>query len=269
MSTLYIVGVPAGDPDDLTLRARRTLEAAARIIAGDADAAPELLAHHGIGTPLADIDDISDLMEVLASGDVAMLCDGRAFGLAGDAARLVGDVAHRGVPVTPVPGAVLPVTALVLSGLPAASFVYLGALPESPEDEGLLSAMAREPRTLLVKAAREALSGILDRLHELLGDRPMAVVAAHQTADLRVWRGFLGEAVAEVEYLPTGSVCILVIGGAREQAERWDEDRLRAQVQVYLRQGWGVKEISQQLAAESGWTRRDVYALAVEARSGL
>jgi len=46
MSTLYIVGVPAGDPDDLTLRARRTLEAAARIIAGDADAAPELLAGH-------------------------------------------------------------------------------------------------------------------------------------------------------------------------------------------------------------------------------
>jgi hypothetical protein len=46
---------------------------------------------------------------------------------------------------------------------------------------------------------------------------------------------------------------------------RWDEERLRGEVQAQLDKGLGAKEVSQQLAAESGWPRRDVYRLAVEA----
>jgi 16S rRNA (cytidine1402-2'-O)-methyltransferase len=267
MATLYIVNAPVGDPDDLTLRARRTLEEVAQIIAVDPDAAQELLAHCGIGLSPKDLPNVSQLLQMLTLGDVAMLCDGRAFGPAGDAAKLIRDVAKGGVWVVPIPGPVLPVTALVLSGLPTDSFVYLGELPsESLEVEALLAAVAREPRTLLVEAAPAALSGTLDRLQDLLGDRPLAVVTAEPATGLRVWRGSLEQALADVEYLPKGGACILVLGGAREAPARWEESQLRAQVQAYLCQGWGIKEISQQLTHESGWSRRQIYALAVDVR---
>ena len=83
-----------------------------------------------------------------------------------------------------------------------------------------------------------------------------------------VWRGTVSEATALPD--PTAPSwtgrCVLVIGGAGKWVERWDEDVVRAEVQVLLQQGLGVKEVSRRLAAESGWARREVYRLALEER---
>ncbi|MCL7454468.1 MAG: SAM-dependent methyltransferase [Anaerolineae bacterium] len=267
---LYIVGVPAGDPDDLTLRARRTLREVACIIAGNVDTARLLLAHHGIETPLAAAGEVDSLLETVASGDVALLCDGWAFRPAGPAVQLIREATEQGVRVVPIPGPVLPVTALVLSGLPADSFVYLGTLPAgSSALEQALEPVIHEPRTLLAQIESDASGHMLRRLLELLGDRPMAVVASRAGSGLSVWRGLLVEAVEQLDDLPQMGSCILVIGGIQEAPEPWDADRLWIQVEAYLRQGLGVKEISHRLSEESGWPRRDVYALALRVRKGL
>jgi hypothetical protein len=55
------------------------------------------------------------------------------------------------------------------------------------------------------------------------------------------------------------------VGGAPEAA-RWDEEKVRQQIQALQDQGYGAKAISQQLAAESGWPRRQVYQLALSVR---
>ena len=57
---------------------------------------------------------------------------------------------------------------------------------------------------------------------------------------------------------------VLVIGGAPAGIVRWDEEQLRSRIQNLQAAGLGAKAISQQLAGDSGWPRREIYGLAVQ-----
>lgn len=270
MATLYVVGVPAADADDLTLRARRILDEVRRIIVDDVGSAAAFLARHGIETPVVEAMEVRSLRQVQEMGDVAFLHGGHRMVPAGNLDRLVDEARKAGVPVVPVPGPAWPLTMLVLSGLPADSFVYLGALPASPKAfVDLLSPMRHESRTLLAEATLQDIGRTLPDLLDLLGDRPLVIHRIEEGEASKPWRGTLQEAVMLAGSLPKAGNCSLVIGGARGEPEAWAENQVRAQVEALLRQGLGVKEISQQLSEASGWARRDVYALAVQVREGL
>jgi hypothetical protein len=57
--------------------------------------------------------------------------------------------------------------------------------------------------------------------------------------------------------------CALVVGGAPDEQIRWEEDQLLSEIQHRRAAGLGVKQISQELAGDSGWSRREIYRLAV------
>ncbi len=300
MNSLYIVGVPAGDPDDLTRRALRILREAHLVVADDMNAADRLMAHHEITTPLAAARGDAPTV-ALATGDVAYLCPGGSLGLPRSGYELVRAAIEGDYPVVPIPGPALPVTALVLSGLPADSFVYLGGLPQQRATRlDLLASLTGERRTLVVAEQPERLQTVLADLQAILGDRPLVLMTASEegtapewspgvTRDASgvLWRGTLGEVPLEdlglrlepsvlpepgrasgVSQARSCAGVVLVIGGAREQMTYWDETRLRAEIGASLAQGLGVRETSRHLAGESGWPRREVYRLAVDMARG-
>jgi 16S rRNA (cytidine1402-2'-O)-methyltransferase len=121
--------------------------------------------------------------------------------------------------------------------------------------------VANERRTLVV------LSGSgqrRDDLFQALGDRPIVVVMASEQGTEIVWRGTLDDLPEQVPGQPPDARLVLVIGGAPRQVVRWEEARLRAEIESGLAQGLGAKEVSRRLAAESGWPRREIYRLVVE-----
>jgi 16S rRNA (cytidine1402-2'-O)-methyltransferase len=261
---LYIVGAPAGDLHDITHRALRILGEVGLVVADDVDHAQRLMAHHGLDTPLL-ASTRSDLpLSALDDGDVAVLSEGRSPVLTAASNWLVLAAIERGFAVVPIPGPSLPLTALVVSGLPADSFVYLGELPSEPASRrDLLTSVAGERRTLVALASSDARPGLWADLLGVLGDRPLVLVMASEGATRVAWRGALGEAAEEAPGQPGSGPYALVIGGARELAERWDEERLRAEVRQRLGQGLSAREIGRELAGESGWPRRAIYRLAV------
>jgi 16S rRNA (cytidine1402-2'-O)-methyltransferase len=60
MGTLYVVGTPIGNMEDITLRALRVLREVDLIAAEDTRTTGRLLHHHGIETPLTSYHDFSD-----------------------------------------------------------------------------------------------------------------------------------------------------------------------------------------------------------------
>jgi 16S rRNA (cytidine1402-2'-O)-methyltransferase len=262
---LYVVGAPAGSGDDLTLRARRILASVACVAAPNAIAARRLLAYFGIETPVVDAGELPRIWEALTRGSVALLSEGHLACLSGPGLRLIRIALERGFPVVPVPGPALPITALVISGLAADTFLFLGALPvQTAARSALLASVTAEHRTLVALESSGRLSGTLADLEATLGDRPLSVVNEPSQGPGWTWRGTVAEALAgELLDVPQGE-CILVIGGAAEEAARWDEDRMRAEISVRLERGLRAREISLQLAAESGWPRREIYRHAVE-----
>lgn len=269
MGTLYIVGAPLVDLDDLTQRALRVLRGATLVVGDDVGYARRLLAHCDIASPLMEPGDRVAL-EALQTGDVALLVVGWLAGPSSPGYRLVCMAQELGFPVVSVPGTAFPITSLVISGLPSDSFVYLGELPREPSARSdLLASVAVEHRTLVVSASFSGLAAVLLDLQVSLGGRSLVVVAASDQGAEVIWRGSLGEPPDKLPDHLTSTQCALVIAGARPEVMRWDERQLRAEIRMRLAQGLGVRETSHQLAVESNWTRREIYRLAVQiAQSG-
>ena len=267
MGTLYVVGAPATGPDDLTMRARRILGSVALVAAGEVTEARLLLARCQIQAPVAPAAGHGPVLQALAAGDVALLLPGRSP-VPGPAEQgLVAAALAAGYSVVPVPGPVVALTALVLSGLPADSFLYLGTLPpDAGGRRALLDSLADEARTLVLLARSGELPDLLSLLRDAWGDRPLALWPASPGASQAgPWRGSLGEALEAGEGLAAGADWVLVAGGApQESGLAWDEDRLRGEIRARLGRGMGANQIGRELAVPSGWARRDVYRLSVE-----
>jgi 16S rRNA (cytidine1402-2'-O)-methyltransferase len=272
VGTLFVVATPIGNREDLTFRARRVLGEVSLIAAEDTRHTARLLTHYGITTPttsyfehnkLAKLDQI---LGALAGGDVALVSDAGMPGLSDPGYELVRAALERGFPVVPVPGPSALVAALVVSGLPTDSFLYLGFLPRKPaERRRLLAEVSGERRTLAAFEAPHRLLEALTDARSLLGDRQCAVARELTKIFEEVYRGTLAEAVARFEQAePRGEITLIIAGAPAETAPRWDEARVRAELARLLAGGLDRAAAARQVAAQSGWARRDVYALREE-----
>ena len=106
MGTLYLVGTPIGNLEDVTLRALRVLREVSVIAAEDTRITRKLLTHYDIHTPLTSFHDFSGpgkvrrLVERLTDGDVALVSDAGMPGLSDPGYPLVAAALAQGAAVT-------------------------------------------------------------------------------------------------------------------------------------------------------------------------
>jgi 16S rRNA (cytidine1402-2'-O)-methyltransferase len=267
MGTLYVVGTPIGNLEDITLRALRVLREVSLIAAEDTRKTARLLARYDIHTPLTSyfehnkLTKLDTLMAKLAQGDVALVSEAGMPGLSDPGYELVQAALQAGIPVAPVPGPCAAITALVVSGLPTDSFLYLGFLPrKSSERCRALEDVRDERRTLIVYESNHRLLECLADIEAILGDRLIAVARELTKLHEELYRGTVSQARQHFAGEVRGEIT-LVIGGAAGESIAWDETRVRARLAELLEQGLGRREAAQQVAAESGWPRREVYKL--------
>lgn len=268
MGTLYIVGTPIGNLEDITLRALRILKEVSLIAAEDTRRAGVLTSHYNIDTPKTSYFEGNKLAKLdiifgaLAAGDVALISEAGMPGLSDPGYELIQTAIERGYPVVPVPGPTAPVTALVVSGLPTDSFLFLGYLPRRRSKRlGLLEDVARERHTLIVFETPHRLRESLGDMEEVLGDRPLALCREMTKVYEEIWRGTVSQARVYFEAHEPRGEFTLVIGGRSEEQERWDEGQVRAALEDLLAQGVRRPEAAKRVAELSGWDRGAVYQL--------
>jgi len=271
MGTLYLVGTPIGNLEDITLRALRILEQVNLIAAEDTRRARILAQRYEIETPVTSyfegnkLAKLEQVLDALEAGDVALISEAGMPGLSDPGYELICAAIERGYPVVPVPGPSAPATALVVSGLPSDSFLYLGFLPRRQnERRKLLAEVASERRTLITFEAPHRLRKSLADFEAVLGDRPLAVCRELTKLHEEIWRGSVAGARAHFAEVEPRGEFTLVIGGAPEEHERWDEERVRAALDELLAQSVSRPAAARRVAAASGWERRKVYRLGLE-----
>jgi len=268
MGTLYVVGTPIGNLEDITQRALRILREVALIAAEDTRRTRKLLQHFGIDTPLISYHQHSrsarreQILRTLQRQDVALVCDAGMPGLSDPGAELIRAALERGIPVVPIPGPTAVITALVISGLPTDRFLYLGFLPRQPSARRkALEEVADLPYTLIVFEAPHRLLESLTDILAVLGDRPIAVARELTKMYEEVWRGTVSQALEHFrDYAPRGEFT-LVIGGAEVKETRWDEERVRREMARLLEEGLSRTEAARRVARQSGWPRREIYRM--------
>lgn len=272
MGTLFLVATPIGNLEDLTVRARRVLGEVSLIAAEDTRHTARLLKHYGISTPttsyfehnkLAKLDTI---LAALERGDVALVSDAGVPGLSDPGYELIRAAIARGCPVASIPGPSAVLAALVVSGLPADSFVYFGFLPRKASDRSrVLAEAAREKRTLVAFEAPHRLLVSLSDARRELGERRCAIARELTKVFEEVFRGTLSEAIAHfTQTPPRGEITLVIAGAAAESAAKWDEPRVRAELARLIEGGMQHKTAAKAVAEKSGWRRRGVYALTVK-----
>ena len=272
MGALYVVATPIGNLEDVTLRALRVLREASLIAAEDTRTTRKLLTRYDIHTPVTSFHDanaarkLPALLAALRDGAVALVSDAGMPLVSDPGYQLVSAATAAGVPVVAVPGPSAVTAALVVSGLPADRFLFLGFLPrKAGERRSALQALAREQHTLVAFEAPHRLRQTLVDLLAALGDRRIAVCRELTKLHEEVFRGSVQEALAHFTE-PRGEFT-LVVEGAPAATPAASLDDARAELLRLRAEGARAKDAVDTVAGAMGLPHRRVYRLWLDLRA--
>lgn len=278
---LFVVATPIGNMEDISLRALRILREVELVLAEDTRHSKTLLAHHGIGTPLASLHAHTPDARVAARADE--LAQGRRYALVSDAGTpLVSDPGRalvqacvaRGVTVEAVPGASALLSALCVAGLHADRFRFVGFLARSGKRRRQeLAAIAHDSASTVLYEAPNRLADTLRELCDICGDSRRAAVCRELTKlHEEVRRGGLQELAEHFAAVPArGEICV-VIEGVLEHGEAGDTEQddgppdIEAFLEARLRADKAPREVAKELASLLGLDKREAYKRVVEHR---
>lgn len=275
--SLILCGTPIGNLEDIGPRAVRTLEEADVVACEDTRRALKLLNHIGIrARALVSYHEgnerraARELMGRIERGDrVVLVSDAGMPGLSDPGYRLVRACAAAGYEVAVVPGPTAAVSALAISGLPPARFVFEGFLPRKSGDRRRrLAELAREERTLVIFESPHRIKDSLADLLEAFGDR--AAVVARELTKLHetVHRGSVAsllETARRGEFI--GELVVVVAGAVRQHRVDPDPASLAARARALIEEGMDRRQAMQTVAQEAGVARRRVFDALVEYKS--
>ncbi|MCC7008270.1 MAG: 16S rRNA (cytidine(1402)-2'-O)-methyltransferase [Acidobacteria bacterium] len=227
--TLYVVGTPIGNLEDLTFRALRILEEVDLIAAEDTRRTAKLLAHYEVRKPMVSLREHNERRETprlvaqLTRGkSVALVSDAGTPGISDPGAHLVAAAHRHGIAVRPIPGASAVTASLSAAGFPASQFVVIGfPSRESVKRQSLALDLAEEERTAVIFEAPHRVSETLRSLSELKPARTVAVFR-EMTKLNEACTLTTTDRLAEIEIRPQGEFVIVL--GPRP-AESSDADR--------------------------------------------
>jgi 16S rRNA (cytidine1402-2'-O)-methyltransferase len=265
---LILCATPIGNLEDITLRVMRVLSEADVVACEDTRRTRKLLTHHGIeARSLVVYSDVTErrqgrvlLERIEAGATVALVTDAGMPGLSDPGYRLVRACAEAGIPVEVAPGASAAITALALSGLPPARFVFEGFLPrKSGERRRRIEELASEPRTIVIYESPHRIVASLGDLAELLGERPAVLARELTKLHEEVRRGSLTELAASVAAEPPRGEMVIVVDGDRRIHRETDPQVLAAAARGLMADGVERKDALSRVARESGVPRRAVF----------
>ena len=268
MGTLYLVATPIGNLDDMNPRGVRILREAVLIAAEDTRHTGSLLKHFNITTQSTSyfehnkLTKLDYILEILTEGDVALVSDAGTPGINDPGYELVQAAIGSGFDVRPVPGPSAPIAALTASGLPTDSFLYLGYLPhKTSERKKSLTQVIDQPYTLIFLETPHRIVDSLEDILTTLGDRQICVAREMTKLYEEFWRGQVSSAIEHFKSKEPRGEFTLVIEGKKKEEEVWGEEELLKAIKKELKVGKSAKEISSELAEQSGWNKKEVYTL--------
>jgi 16S rRNA (cytidine1402-2'-O)-methyltransferase len=270
--TLYLVGTPIGNLEDITMRAIRILKEVDLIAAEDTRHTGKLLHYFQIKTPQISCHEhneqqkIPDILAQLHSGkSIALVTDAGMPGISDPGYILVAACVAAGATVVPIPGVTALVTGLSASGLDTSRFVFEGFLPvKGATREAQLLALQTETRTTIFYESPHRLQRTLADLLTACG-AARSIVLARELTKLHeeFWRGNLAEAIdLYTQREPKGEYTVILAGAVRSVVT-WTDATILTELEQLLQQGVSRSTASKQLAELTGINKRHIYQLSL------
>lgn len=276
--TLYIVGTPIGNLEDITLRAVRVLNEVDLIACEDTRQTRKLLDHHGISKPAISYHEhneqarASELLKRLEAGaSIALVSDAGMPGVSDPGYRVIKLAVQRGISVIPVPGPTAFLAALAGSGLASDAFEFRGFLPaKAGQRREALSEIRDSGHTQVFYEAPHRLLETLADIVEILGsERPVVVARELTKIHEEFIRGSAREVQRAFQQRPGGikGEITLLVGKPDHQPAPVDGADLERRIETIQRENnLDEKAALKSLAREMGLSKSEAYRRLQQAR---
>lgn len=274
--TLYLVATPIGNLQDITLRALEVLKTVDIIACEDTRHTGKLLKHFDICGKLVSYhehneekraEEFAKLLQIGKS--IAVVSDAGTPGIADPSFRIVQKAHEIGAKVTPIPGAVAYINAVITSGLPTDSIFFGGFLPSKKgERRRRLEEISEIPATLVFYETPHRIAKSLNDCFEVLGNRKASVVRELTKIHEEIICGNLEELNTKFAGQKTRGEIVLVIDRIQDLRFKFqDSDNLPDRVKELEKDGNDHKKALKLAAKEFGLSKSKAYKILLENKS--
>ena len=259
---LYFVSTPIGNLKDISYRAVEVLSSVDEIGCEDTRRSLTLLNHYGIKKPLFSYHKFNEkervdfIIQKLNEGkNIAIISDAGMPVISDPGNVLTKKLREENIEFTIIPGANAGLCALVLSGMDASRFCFIGFLPEKKtEREELLLKFKGVFATLIFYSAPHDVIKDIETIYSVLGNRKAVAVKEitkmfEKAEAFNLKDGLSGE--------PKGEY-VLIVEGAIEGEENKDLSNEEL-IDKYIKDGLSKKDAIKKVAKERDIPKSDLY----------
>ncbi|MBW4663685.1 MAG: 16S rRNA (cytidine(1402)-2'-O)-methyltransferase [Chroococcus sp. CMT-3BRIN-NPC107] len=270
--TLYIVGTPIGNLEDITYRAVRVLQNVDLIAAEDTRHTGKLLHHFQVKAPQISYHDHNrhsrhpEILAHLSAGKaIALVTDAGMPGISDPGYELVIACIEANIPVVPIPGVSAVTTAISAAGLPTDRFVFEGFLPVKGQERiSRLESLVSEARTIIIYESPHRLQQTLKDLAKVLGLERKIVLARELTKLYEeFWRGSLEGAITQLKNREPQGEYTLAVAGTPTALPYLSALEIESELKTIMQGGVSRSQASRQLANITSHSRRELYQIAL------
>ena len=267
---LYLCATPIGNLGDISARCLEAFQNADLIACEDTRRTVQLLNHFGIKKQLTSYHEHNKrekgeyIVGLLKDGkNVVLVSDAGTPAISDPGEDLVKLCIENDLQVTPIPGCVAGINALIVSGLPTRRFAFEGFLSVNKRHrKEHLESVKNDTHTLIFYEAPHKLPYTLADMLEILGDRKIALCRELTKIHEEIIRTTLSEAQnLYTENSPKGEFVIVIEGAKESEAEEawWEEMSVAEHVEKYISDGIDSKEAVKMVAKDRNLPKREVY----------
>ena len=266
-STLYIVGTPIGNLNDISQRALNILKNVSLIACEDTRQTKKIMSKFNISNKLISFNKhnssikIPKIIKDLKEGkSIAIVSDAGIPGICDPGEEIARSVKKEGINIICVPGACAAITALVSSGLPSSSFVFEGFLPKKQiEREKILLEISKNQKTTIIYESPHRLKKLLKELNDFCGGDREIMVARELT---KKFEEHIGNNINEVinffnDKDILGEITIVVKGIKRDLVP--DKFIIKKDLNDLISAGLSLSAASKYLAKKNGLKKSEIY----------
>tara|TARA_A100001011_G_scaffold331193_1_gene357459 strand:- start:5369 stop:6229 length:861 start_codon:yes stop_codon:yes gene_type:complete len=267
-STLYLVGTPIGNLNDISYRALNILKNVSLVACEDTRQTKKIMSKFNISNKLISFNKHNSLIKIpkiikdLKEGkSIAIVSDAGMPGICDPGEDIARTVKSEGIDIICIPGACAAFTALVSSGLPSSSFVFEGFLPKKKiYREKILLEISKNEKTTIIYESPKRLRKLLKELLDFCGGNREIMVARELT---KKFEEHIGNNINEViEFYKDKDIIgeiTIVVKGIRKKDSNPNKSIIKKDLNDLINAGLSMSEASKYLAKKNGLKKSEVY----------
>lgn len=267
--TLFIVGTPIGNLDDITVRAARTLNHVDFIAAEDTRVTIKLLSYLGIKKPMVSYFEHNKKEKgniicnrIVEGQNCALVSDAGMPCISDPGTELVNQAYSLNINVRVIPGPSAVISAISLSGMPAGRFTFEGFLSMNKKRRmEHLNSLINETRAMVFYEAPHKLRSTLKDLYTTLGDRSISIIKEITKIHENVVSVNLKEATSMYIDIPKGEFVLIIEGKQNNPQQAYTLAEAVKVANSFIKEGKSVSEASKLAAKLTHIQKSSIYKI--------